>query len=340
MLTSTHLSMETLWSLWHCDGLSAGVRHRSRVIYLGYTVVSFLPKLRLMKYTLQDENAWKVAAVTACGVCNMCLMVAGIVGWCTMDQLTEAKFYILEDPGASRCLLKCFSYAFLACYLYPVLLFGHAQLVAEAFLVIVACYYLLWVPLLDSSADTHCCVHAWCLVAFLRLAVQGAELTDPMQYCLKLYLVEGMVLRFLLYRSTRGNKELQHFPKKGFLDAFARPPSSERHTSLEAFDTLFRLVKRDQGGGIHALYLARAVRQSWLHHRSLVRGQMMFTYHCICRQQISPDVIWRILEFVGDAVHSQEDCEDASSQKTTSASSAGTSIEFVKRRLFRFLHQD
>ena len=67
---------------------------------------------------------------------------------------------------------------------------------------------------------------------------------------------------------------------------------------------------------------------------------MMFTYHCICQQQINPDVIWRILEFVGDAVPSQEDSEDASSQKTISASSSGTSIEFVKRRLFRFLHQD
>jgi len=255
-------SLESLQNLWCCEGVSAGVRHRSRVIYLGYCALSFIPKLLHMQHTVQDDHIWEMPSVTVAGTGAMVLMLAGIVSWCAMDQITEANIYILEDPSASRRLFKFLACTTMVCYLYPVLFFGHAQLVAEGLSVIGGVYCLLWVPLMDSSSETHCFVLFWCFLAILRLALVGAEFTGPMEYCLKLYIVEGAVLRFLLRRYTKGgefrvearaplclraavNSESR---RQQFLQFFARPTSAERHTSLEAFDRPLAASVGDTGG--------------------------------------------------------------------------------------------
>lgn len=349
--------LESLQSLWCCDGVSAGVRHRSRVIYLGYCALSFIPKLLHMQHTVQDDQIWEMPSVTVAGTGAMVLMLAGIVSWCFMDHISEANIYIIEDPGASRRLFKFLACTTMVCYLYPVLFFGHAQLVAEGLLVIGGVYCLLWVPLMDSSSDTHCFVLFWCFLAILRLALVGAEFTRPMEYCLKLYIVEGAILRFLLCRYTKGSffvrvekraplclqaADGSESRRQQFLQFFARPNAAERHTSLEAFDRLL-LRLETQEGCVNALDMAFSIRQSWLNRRSLMRGQMIFTYHCICQLQFRADVVWKILEFAGDGCHSKEDDPyfdtwDASSHKD-SAHSSLTSVEFLTRRLFWFLHQ-
>ncbi|OLP90520.1 hypothetical protein AK812_SmicGene27899 [Symbiodinium microadriaticum] len=380
------MAMMFVQNLWHCDGVSDGFRHRSRIRYLHYGVISFIPKLLHMQYVVQDASCALLPSVAVAGAREACMLLAGLVGWYSLDRVTEANLYVLEDPKVSGGLFKLLSSLILACYLCPVLFFGQAQLVAEGLAVIISCYYSLWVPLMDSSTDTTRCVHhLWCLMAFVRLAWEGAELNGPMGYCIALSVVEGTILRVLLwcFHKKEGLQPLnqaevdlckrQLHLRSRFLDAFARPTSTSRHTSLEgqehlrvataphtqhdlarprttnnsgketqevrqadpveAFDRLFCRLE-GQEGCISALSLAYSVKRSWLHRRSLARGQMMFSYYCR-KRDMAPSVVWHILEFVGDASCS-EDEGDTSTQKE-SANSSLTSIEFVKRGLFHFL---
>ena len=78
-------SLGSLQNFWCCDDVSAGVRHRSRVIYLGYCALSFIPKLLHMQHTVQDDHIWEMPSVTVAGTGAMVLMLAGIVSWCYMD---------------------------------------------------------------------------------------------------------------------------------------------------------------------------------------------------------------------------------------------------------------
>jgi len=335
------VAMMFVHNLWHCDGVSAGFRHRSRIIYLHYGVISFIPKLLHMQYVVHDASFALLPSIAVAGAREACMLVAGLVGWYSMDRVTEANLYILEDPKASGGLFKLLSSLILGCYLCPVLFFGQAQLVAEGLAVIISCYYLLWLPLMDSSTDATCCVHhLWCLMALVRLAWEGAELNGAMGYCMALSVVEGTILRVLLGFFHKGLQPLKEVDfckrqlhlRSRFLAAFARPTLTSRCTSLEAFDRLFFRLET-QEGCISALSLAYAVERSWRHRRSLVCGQIIFSYYCCSQHDMLPSVVWRILEFVGDAI---EDEADASTQKE-SADSSLTSIEFLKRRLFPFL---
>ncbi|CAE7249729.1 unnamed protein product [Symbiodinium sp. KB8] len=334
------MAMMFVQNLWHCDGVSDGFRHRSRIRYLHYGVISFIPKLLHMQYVVQDASCALLPSVAVAGAREACMLLAGLVGWYSLDRVTEANLYVLEDPKVSGGLFKLLSSLILACYLCPVLFFGQAQLVAEGLAVIISCYYSLWVPLMDSSTDTTRCVHhLWCLMAFVRLAWEGAELNGPMGYCIALSVVEGTILRVLLwcFHKKEGLQPLNQaeVPRcvcAAHIDQPAHFPGGQADP-VEAFDRLFCRLE-GQEGCISALSLAYSVKRSWLHRRSLARGQMMFSYYCR-KRDMAPSVVWHILEFVGDASCS-EDEGDTSTQKE-SANSSLTSIEFVKRGLFHFL---
>ena len=147
------MAMMFVQNLWHCDGVSDGFRHRSRIRYLHYGVISFIPKLLHMQYVVQDASCALLPSVAVAGAREACMLLAGLVGWYSLDRVTEANLYVLEDPKVSGGLFKLLSSLILACYLCPVLFFGQAQLVAEGLAVIISCYYSLWVPLMDSFLE-------------------------------------------------------------------------------------------------------------------------------------------------------------------------------------------
>ena len=104
------MNMHHAQSFWLCTDVCAGVRHRSRVLYLGYGFISFIPKLAHMQYMVPGASAIDQPAVAAAGVVVTCMLVAGVSGWYSMDAVAEDHFYILEDPGASRWLFKLCTY--------------------------------------------------------------------------------------------------------------------------------------------------------------------------------------------------------------------------------------
>ncbi|CAE7190053.1 unnamed protein product [Symbiodinium pilosum] len=200
-------------------------------------------------------------------------------------------------------------------------------------------YLCLIMPLLETSAGATFFFSLWCLFAFCRLYDSGQQPSQSMVTQLMFNFIEGTLLRFLLisFDRTPIKKEVRSSPSENLKDQVVRTfsrPTASRFTSMQAFD---RIVRQKRGKA-ESLEPVLAVKKIWLERKMRAHAQMFFADYARRHQQLRPNIVSHILEFVGEVVTADD--SDSTSERVTlteAALSTCTSIEWVSRQLRSFL---
>ncbi|CAE7670296.1 unnamed protein product, partial [Symbiodinium sp. CCMP2456] len=121
---------------------SGAARHRARLAILVVTVLLMFVQVVLeigvhFSYTIQLINL-------------VFMPVALCLAWHFQSQLESNIPFIWHDAHASNLLLTAMFYMIVVLYLFPLLLRGSAEDLAESLLLNVAGYFTVYLPLLDE----------------------------------------------------------------------------------------------------------------------------------------------------------------------------------------------
>ncbi|CAE7403644.1 unnamed protein product [Symbiodinium sp. CCMP2456] len=330
---------------------SSSARHHARLTIFVISIVVVAFNLRLVFRDFQMYLS-PIVPVIFLGICPLFLLAS----YCFRDIPSKAFPHIIDDARASDVFLQLVLYAHVAFYLFPLVLFGASQTIAESLVVNVLTYSTAYLPLLEDDRLLTCIFGTYAVFAGVVAFASETSFTEGMKHMLLQNCGYAFLSRFLVFsfdsRFSPTASQLHVDVHKALLTA----PPHHSSASRRSLEDLLDFTRRE--GGPKSLAKLMVIYQGRARRKEELVAQLFFLYHCRVDKQLDAGILRILIGLLGlemshrGPVHdpdgllhevgsSEASCMGVSSlgsaSKSTASGTTQTTAERLRRRAWAML---
>mmetsp|Transcript_24415 Transcript_24415/g.56595 ORF Transcript_24415/g.56595 Transcript_24415/m.56595 type:complete len:344 (+) Transcript_24415:14-1045(+) len=278
------------FQVFHCAGISAGLKHQCRLCWYAYALV--MMPLYNMLFPQYFAMNWRFVLL---------LVAVLVVAWCMRDSLYSIALNVMESPGASLQLLQGLTWCILILDMFPRLILGRDEDHMNCLVLRGIGFYSVWMPLLDldSSACLLVTFTVVCLLHLGRAVPSGLQFDHDLVRLEALHILEGVILRLMMFRlDRRGTLRARdaNRDRENYMRHWVAPYAKRFGRKAWGWERCDILAESREGAA--TLAKVRRIALDWHTRQEAVQGFMCWAYYCLKSERLPAHVMHLVLEFL------------------------------------------
>mmetsp|Transcript_8209 Transcript_8209/g.19625 ORF Transcript_8209/g.19625 Transcript_8209/m.19625 type:complete len:353 (-) Transcript_8209:28-1086(-) len=274
---------------------SSSARHHARltIFLISIVVVAFN-----CRWVFRDFEMYlsPIVPVIFLGICPLFLLAS----YYFRDIPSKAFPHIIDDARASDVFLQLVLYAHVVFYLFPLVLFGASQTIAESLVVNVLTYSTAYLPLLEDDRLLTCIFATYAVFAGVVASSSDTSFTEGMRHMLLQNCGYACLSRFLVFSFDSRFSPTASQLLSGHVDvhkALLTAPPHHSSASRRSLEDLLDFTRRE--GGPKSLAKLMVIYQGRARRKEELVAQLFFLYHCRVDKQLDAGILHILIGLLG-----------------------------------------